>query len=68
MAADHLIKLPDTIPFETAAAMTMRGLTSSYLLRRIAPGLKPATPCCCTPPPAGSASSSRSGPACWVSR
>ena len=36
MSADHLIKLPDTIPFETAAAMTMRGLTSSYLLRRIA--------------------------------
>ncbi len=32
MSADHLIKLPDTIPFETAAAMTMRGLTSSYLL------------------------------------
>ena len=30
-----LIKLPDTIPFETAAAMTMRGLTTSYLLRRI---------------------------------
>ena len=31
-----LIKLPDTIPFETAAAMTMRGLTTAYLLRRIA--------------------------------
>ncbi|MFL6096924.1 MAG: alcohol dehydrogenase catalytic domain-containing protein, partial [Blastococcus sp.] len=31
-----LIKLPDTIPFETAAAMTMRGLTTCYLLRRIA--------------------------------
>lgn len=31
-----LIKLPDAIPFETAAAMTMRGLTTSYLLRRIA--------------------------------
>jgi NADPH2:quinone reductase len=36
MAAEHLIKLPDSIPFETAAAMTMRGLTSAYLLRRIA--------------------------------
>ena len=35
-----LIKLPDAIPFETAAAMTMRGLTAAYLLRRIAPGLK----------------------------
>jgi NADPH2:quinone reductase len=36
-----LIKLPDAIGFETAAAMTMRGLTSAYLLRRIttlAPG------------------------------
>ena len=36
MSADHLIKLPDAIAFETAAAMTMRGLTSAYLLRRIA--------------------------------
>ena len=37
MPAAHLIKLPDAIPFDTAAAMTMRGLTSAYLLRRIAP-------------------------------
>jgi NADPH2:quinone reductase len=37
MPVDSLIKLPETIPFETAAAMTMRGLTTSYLLRRIAP-------------------------------
>ncbi|HKG91072.1 MAG TPA: quinone oxidoreductase, partial [Gemmatimonadaceae bacterium] len=36
MDVGPLIKLPDTIPFETAAAMTMRGLTTSYLLRRIA--------------------------------
>jgi NADPH2:quinone reductase len=36
MSADHLIKLPGTIAFDTAAAMTMRGLTTSYLLRRIA--------------------------------
>jgi len=33
--AAPLIKLPETISFETAAAMTMRGLTSSYLMRRI---------------------------------
>jgi NADPH2:quinone reductase len=33
--AAPLIKLPDTISFETAAAMTMRGLTSAYLLRRL---------------------------------
>ncbi|MGY1661861.1 quinone oxidoreductase family protein [Geodermatophilus sp. SYSU D00705] len=31
-----LVQLPDAIPFETAAAMTMRGLTCAYLLRRIA--------------------------------
>src|SRR3954467_12462305 len=36
MDAAHLIPLPDAIPFETAAAVTMRGLTCSYLLRRIA--------------------------------
>jgi NADPH2:quinone reductase len=36
MDAAHLIPLPDAIPFETAAAMTMRGLTCAYLLRRIA--------------------------------
>ncbi len=36
MSVAPLIKLPDAISFETAAAMTMRGLTSAYLLRRIA--------------------------------
>ena len=35
--AAPLIKLPDGIPCETAAAMTMRGLTSAYLMRRIWP-------------------------------
>ncbi|MFT0519086.1 quinone oxidoreductase family protein [Pseudomonas faucium] len=33
--AAPLIKLPANISCQTAAAMTMRGLTSSYLLRRI---------------------------------
>ena len=37
MTADPLIKLPDAIAFETAAAMTMRGLTAAYLLTRIRP-------------------------------
>jgi NADPH2:quinone reductase len=37
MPADSLIKLPDGIAFETAAAMTMRGLTTAYLLTRIYP-------------------------------
>ncbi|MFD0337389.1 quinone oxidoreductase family protein [Streptomyces sp. NPDC127117] len=40
MPADPLIRLPDSIGCETAAAMTMRGLTAAYLLRRIHP-LKP---------------------------
>jgi NADPH2:quinone reductase len=33
--ANSLIKLPEEISCETAAAMTMRGLTASYLMRRI---------------------------------
>jgi NADPH2:quinone reductase len=33
--AGPLIKLPEGISCETAAAMTMRGLTSAYLMRRI---------------------------------
>ncbi|MGH1399624.1 MAG: quinone oxidoreductase family protein [Acinetobacter tandoii] len=35
IAANVLIKLPEEISCETAAAMTMRGLTASYLMRRI---------------------------------
>lgn len=37
MPAAPLIKLPQGISCETAAAMTMRGLTASYLMRRIYP-------------------------------
>jgi NADPH2:quinone reductase len=37
MPSDSLVKLPETIAFETASAMMMRGLTSAYLLRRIWP-------------------------------
>jgi NADPH:quinone reductase-like Zn-dependent oxidoreductase len=37
MPAGSLVKLPESIAFETAAAMMMRGLTSSYLMRRIWP-------------------------------
>ncbi|MFI7530400.1 quinone oxidoreductase family protein [Nocardia salmonicida] len=37
MPAEHLIPLPDSIAFDTAAATTMRGLTTAYLLRRIHP-------------------------------
>jgi NADPH:quinone reductase len=35
MPAAPLVKLPQEISCETAAAMMMRGLTSAYLLRRI---------------------------------
>ncbi|WP_146907339.1 quinone oxidoreductase family protein [Arenimonas daejeonensis] len=35
--AAPLIRLPEAIGYETAAAMTMRGLTSAYLMRRIHP-------------------------------
>jgi NADPH2:quinone reductase len=35
--AAPLIKLPEAISFDTAAAMTMRGLTAAYLMRRIWP-------------------------------
>ena len=35
MPAAPLMKLPEQISFETAAAMMMRGLTSAYLMRRI---------------------------------
>jgi len=31
------VRLPETIAFETASAMMMRGLTSAYLMRRIWP-------------------------------
>ncbi|WP_437828155.1 quinone oxidoreductase family protein [Sorangium sp. So ce1153] len=37
LPAAPLIRLPEGIGCETAAAMTMRGLTSAYLLRRIWP-------------------------------
>ncbi|MGB8402937.1 MAG: quinone oxidoreductase [Mycobacterium sp.] len=37
MPVEHLIQLPDGIAFETASAITMRGLTTAYLLRRIHP-------------------------------
>lgn len=37
IAAAPLIKLPSGISCETAAAMTMRGLTSAYLMRKIFP-------------------------------
>jgi len=37
MPAKNVVKLPDAIPFETAAAMMLKGLTVQYLLRRTLP-------------------------------
>ena len=34
IAADRLVKLPDNIDFNTAAAMMLQGITAQYLLRR----------------------------------
>ncbi len=34
LAADRVVKLPDGIDFNTAAAMMLQGLTAQYLLRR----------------------------------
>lgn len=39
MPIDTLIPLPGAITAETAAGMTMRGLTAAYLMRRINPAL-----------------------------
>lgn len=37
MPASHLVKLPDAIDFETAAAMMLQGLTVQYLFKRTFP-------------------------------
>ncbi len=34
MPADRLVKLPDSIDFQTGAAMMLQGMTAQYLLRR----------------------------------
>jgi NADPH2:quinone reductase len=34
IAADRLVRLPDAIGFDTAAAMMLQGMTAQYLLRR----------------------------------
>lgn len=34
MPADKLVPLPDIVPFETAAAMMLKGMTAQYLLRQ----------------------------------
>src|SRR5262249_35336395 len=34
MPADRLVKIPDSIPDQTAAAMMLKGMTTQYLIRR----------------------------------
>jgi NADPH2:quinone reductase len=43
MPAQHVVRLPDPVDFETAAAMMLKGLTVNYLLKRTLPaeGLAP---------------------------
>src|SRR6185369_12158133 len=43
MPAKNVVKLPDAVGFDTAAAMMLKGLTVQYLLRRTQPqgGLEP---------------------------
>ncbi len=41
VAAHTVVKLPDSISFETAAAMMLKGLTAQYLLRRVRHDLVP---------------------------
>jgi NADPH2:quinone reductase len=44
MSAVPVVKLPDAIDFDTAAAMMLKGLTVQYLLRRTRVDLKPGDP------------------------
>lgn len=37
IAANRLVRLPDDIPFDVAAAMMLQGMTAQYLLRRTYP-------------------------------
>jgi NADPH2:quinone reductase len=43
IAADRLVKLPDSIDFKTGAAMMLQGMTAQYLLRRTFPVQKGQT-------------------------
>ncbi|MEP1588005.1 MAG: quinone oxidoreductase [Tateyamaria sp.] len=37
MPAAHVVKLPDAVPFDVAAAMMLKGLTTEYLFHRTTP-------------------------------
>lgn len=42
--ADRLIRLPDAISFEVAAASVLKGMTAEFLAERISPWLRPGDP------------------------
>ncbi len=43
IAADRLVKLPDSISYETAAAMMLQGMTVRYLIKKTYPVTKDST-------------------------
>ena len=53
IAADRLVKIPDGVSDEQAAAMMLKGMTAEYLLRRTF-AVKPGDTCSIMPPPAAS--------------
>ena len=53
IAADRLVKIPDGISDEQAAAMMLKGMTAEYLLRRTFK-VKPGDTILSMPPPAAS--------------
>ena len=57
MSAELLVRLPDDISDETAAAGLLKGVSASFLLHDVHP-VRPARRCWCMRPPAASAS-------CW---
>ena len=58
--AARVVKIPDGITSEQAAAMMLKGMTVQYLIKRLYK-VKPATPSCSTRRPEASASSPASG-------
>ena len=66
MPADRLVKIPDGVSDETAAAMMLKGMTAEYLLMRTFPVQGRADHSLSRRRPAVSVSSPASGPAPWA--
>ena len=52
--ADRVVKIPNGMSDETAAAIMLKGMTAQYLLRRTYQGRPRRRRCCSMRPPAGS--------------